>query len=81
MSICLPISAASLVHNADKDSLAFVIDRLGTDRPATGRSSFETPFTINRNNEWVYDVPFPFSDVLKQLDYAIGIWAPVKSFL
>ena len=73
MSTCVPVSAAPLIDTADMDSLAFVIDRLGPDRPATGRSSFDALFTINRNDEWVYDVPYPFSDVLDRLDYAVGI--------
>ena len=73
LSVCLSGSAAALIDPTDRNALAPVMKRLGPDRPAIGRSSFDALFTTNRNGEWVYDVPYPFSRVLDRLDYAVGV--------
>ena len=53
------INAAPLIDVTDRISLAPVVARLGPDRPASGRSSFDALFTTSINGAWVYDVPYP----------------------
>ena len=74
-------NATPLIDADDRSALAVVMERLGPDQPATGRSTFDALFTANRDGEWVYEVPYPFRRVLDRLDFAVGIRSDKKDSL